>query len=167
YELTKQSAEARSELEKLGGAHLFAVSVKAGEAVELVIEEWTPLMKTVDIRTDGGVRDIGLFLRKKDIAPELAEKLKVIIERHKAAENLEEKIALIDDQLAVYRTRIDEINVQLATLKTVRGAEKLRHHLADKMEEISNKLQASTLELTELKGDLMTERIALQDRLAE
>jgi hypothetical protein len=167
YELTKKSAEARSELEKLGGAHLFSVAVKAGEAVELVIEEWTPLMKTVDIRTDGGVRDIGLFLRQKDIAPDLAEKLKLIIERHKAAENLEEKIALVEDQLVVYRTRIDEINIQLATLKTVRGAEKLRRHLSDKMEEISNKLQASTLELTELKGDLMTERIALQDRLAE
>ena len=167
FQLTKESEKARSKLEKLGGAHLFAVKVKAGEAVELIIEEWSPLMKTVDIRTDGGVRDIGLFLRKKDVEPQLAEKLKLIVDRHRETENLEEKIALVDEQMVVFRQRIDEITVQLATLKTVRGAEKLRSHLIAKMEEISEKLQASTLELTELEGELMTQRIALQDRLAE
>lgn len=39
--------------------------------VELVIEEHTPLMKTVDIRTDVGVRDISLFLTTRQIEPEL------------------------------------------------------------------------------------------------
>jgi hypothetical protein len=69
--------------------------------------------------------------------------------------------------MSVYRRRIDEVNVQLFTLKKVGQAGKLRRHLQQKMEEISDKLQQATMETTQLKGDLMTLRIALQDRLAE
>ena len=69
--------------------------------------------------------------------------------------------------MGVYRTRVDEINVQLVTLRKVPQAARLRAHLAKKMEEISNKLQDSTMQMTDLKGQLMTFRIELQDKLAE
>ncbi len=164
FTLTDASA---AKVEKLGGAHLFSVEVKSGEAVELAIEEWTPMMKTVDIRTDKGIRDVAMFLKKRTIEPALQKQLDAIIASHKATENLQQKIGLLDEQLAVYRARIDEINVQLFSLKKVPQAAKLRGHLAKRMEEISDKLQASTLELSELKGELMTLRIDLQDQLAD
>ena len=167
FELTPVSAQARAELNKLAGAHLFRVDVPAAGAVELVIEEQTPLMKTVDIRTDRGVREIGMFLRSKSLEPVLKGKLQDVIRSHTEASNLGEKISVLEDQMAVYRTRIDEINVQLFTLKKVGQAGKLRRHLQEKMEEISERLQDATMETTQLKGDLMTLRIALQDRLAE
>lgn len=164
FTLTQASA---AKVEKLSGAHLFSVDVPAGEAVELVIEEWTPLMKTVDIRTDQGIRDVSLFLRSGNVDAELKKKLGGVIDSHRDAVNLQEKIDLLADQMRVYRTRIDEINVQLFSLKKVPQAAKLRGHLATKMEEISNKLQNATLETSELKGQLMTLRIDLQDKLAE
>lgn len=167
FELTQQSEKARAELQKLAGAHLFRVEVPASGALELVIEEQTPLMKTVDIRTDRGVREIGMFLRSKSIEPGLKGKLQDVIRSHTEASNLQEKISVLEDQMGVYRTRIDEINVQLFTLKKVGQAGKLRRHLQQKMEEISERLQDATMETTQLKGDLMTLRIALQDRLAE
>jgi Domain of unknown function (DUF4139)/OmpA family len=167
FELTDQSAGARAKLEKLGGAHLFRVDVPASEAVELVIEEWSPLMKTVDIRSERGIRDIGLFLRKKNIEPELKAKLDAIVRQHTETTNIEEKIDVLDEQMQVFRTRVDEINVQLFTLKRVGQAGKLRRHLQDKMREISDKLQSATMAVTELQGDLMTKRIALQDQLAD
>ena len=167
FELTSKSAEESAKVEKFGGAHLFPVTVPAGEAVELVIEEWTPLLKTVDIRTDGGIRDIALFLRKRQLAPELKDKLKTIVDGHTETANLQERIGTLEDQMNVYRTRVDELNVQLATLRKVPQAGKLRAHLGEKMQEISNKLQDGTMELTDLKGKLMTLRISLQDKLAE
>ena len=63
--------------------------------------------------------------------------------------------------------RVDEINIQLVTLRKVPQAARLRRHLAKKMEEISERLQKSTIEMTDLKGQLMTLRIDLQDKLAE
>lgn len=167
FRLTKESRGSRADVAKMGGAHLFRVTVPAGEAVELVIEEWSPLMKTVDIRTDGGIRDIGLFLKKKTVTPELRAKLEGIMKAHRDKENLQEKIRLAEEQLGVYRTRVDELNFQLMSLKKVRQAEKLRRHLTTKMEEISDKLQSLTISVTEQKGELMALRIGLQDRLAD
>jgi len=166
YKLTP-GTKAKLKPEKLGGAHLFALTVKANEAAEVYIEEWTPITKTVDIRTDMGIRDITLYLRKAKISPTLKEQLRDVVKRHSSRTNLQERTVVLGEQMAVYRQRIDEINVQLVTLKKVRQAAKLRRHLAKKMEEISNKLQEATMEMTDLKGQLMTLRIELQDRLAE
>ncbi|MBI4704037.1 MAG: OmpA family protein [Deltaproteobacteria bacterium] len=163
FKLDKNAAE----VERLGGAHLFRVVVPAGEAVELSIEEWTPVLKTVDIRTDGGIKDIALFLRKAKIEPALQGRLDDIIKAHSAMRDLEERIDTLQQQMDVYRTRVDEINFQLVTLRKVPQAERLRSHLAKKMEEISEKLQQATIEMTDLKGQRMTLQIELQDKLAE
>jgi chaperonin cofactor prefoldin len=166
YELRK-STKAKLKIDKLGGAHLFSVSLPAGEAVKVVIEEQTPIMKTVDIRTPRGIGSIELYLKKGKVAPELRTKLEDIVKNYTAIANLQERIAVLDQQMAVYRTRVDEINVQLVTLKKVPQAAKLRRHLASKMEEISDKLQQSTMQMSDLKGQLMTLRIELQDKLAD
>lgn len=166
YELTKDS-KASATLEKLGGAYLFPVTVRPGEALELVIEESKPLLKTVDIHTPDGVGAMALFLKKDRLEPNLGSKLRAIVDRHTESANLQERMEVLADQMSVYRTRIDEINVQLFTLKKVREANKLQHHLAAKMEEISEKLQQATMEMTDLQGRMMTLRIDLQDKLAE
>jgi uncharacterized coiled-coil protein SlyX len=153
--------------EKLAGAYLFPVKVPAGEALELVIEEKTPILKTVDIRTKPGVEAIALYLRAAKLAPALAKQIEALIASHRKSAEVEERIALLEQQMAVYRTRVDEINVQLFTLKKVPQAARLRRHLAKKMEEISHKLQQGTMTLSERKGTLMALRIDLQDKLAE
>jgi len=63
--------------------------------------------------------------------------------------------------------RVDELNVQLVTLRKVAQAQKLSRHLSDKMQEISEKLQQSTMQMSDLKGQQMALRIELQDKLAE
>ena len=79
YKLSKRHNKNGKKVEKLGGAHLFPVDVKAGQAVELIIEEFTPLMKTVDIRTQHGIRSLALFLKKSKIEPQLKEQLDAIV----------------------------------------------------------------------------------------
>ncbi|MBW2525375.1 MAG: DUF4139 domain-containing protein [Deltaproteobacteria bacterium] len=166
YEL-KKSTKAKLKIEKLGGAHLFPVRLPPGQAVKVVIEEQTPIMKTVDIRTPRGIGAIDLYLKKAKIEPELKAKLDDIVKTYTAIAELEERIAVLNQQMAVYRTRVDEINVQLVTLRKVPQAGKLRRHLSTKMEEISDKLQEATMQMTDLKEQLMTRRIALQDKLAD
>ncbi|MBW2459146.1 MAG: hypothetical protein JRI68_31905, partial [Deltaproteobacteria bacterium] len=167
FNLDTKSRAKTAKVAKLGGAHLFPVDVKAGEAVELTIEEWTPLMKTVDIRTARGIKDITLFLKQRHIEPVLQKKLEEIVKSYTATADLQQRIDLLDEQMVVYRRRVDELNVQLVTLRKVPQAARLRQHLAKKMEEISNKLQQATMEMTDLKGQQMTLRIELQDKLAE
>jgi hypothetical protein len=145
YELRKGAFP----IEKLNGAHLFPVTVAPGQAVEVVVEESTPIMKTVDIRTPQGIGAVELYLRKGNIEPELKAKLDDIVKTYQQLGDRAERIA------------------QLVTLKQVNQAQKLSRHLADKMQEISDKLQQTTIQLSDLKGQQMTLRIELQDKLAD
>lgn len=154
--------------EKLRGAHLFPVTVPARSSIEIAIEESQPMTKRVDIHDDGGVKEIGLFLQtSRSIDPELKKKLDEIVQLHRAMHDVRERIDTLRAQMATLRERIDEIHVQLVTLRRVGTAQKLSQNLAKKMEEISDRLQKSTIEVTDLEGKLMTSRITIQDRLAE
>jgi hypothetical protein len=160
--------QGKAHFEKLRGAYLFPITVPARGAIKLEIEETQPLEKTVDINTAAGVETIALFLRKaKKLEPALAKQLDEIVALHKAMVDVSEKISTIESQMATYRERIDEIHAQLVTLRRVTHADKLSRHLAQKMEEISDRLQKSTLQVTDLKGQQMTQRVTLQDKLAE
>ncbi len=160
--------DSKVKVEKLRGAHLFPVTVPARGALELEIEESQPLEKSIDINTDAGVETLALFLKKsKPVAPELQKQLDEIVRLHKHMVDTRERVSTLESQMTTYRERVDEIHAQLVTLRRVTSADKLSRHLAQKMEEISNRLQRATIEVTDLKGQLMTGKVALSDRLAE
>ncbi len=155
-------------VERLGGAYLFAVTVPANDSVQLAIEESTPIAKAIDIRTDEGAAELGLFLRSANqLDPELGSKLLHIVERHRAMVALAERIETIQTQSNVYRERIEEINAQLVSLRRVTQASELSRHLAKKMEEISQRLQKATIDVADLEAKRLTERVAMEDQLAE
>jgi mevalonate pyrophosphate decarboxylase len=157
-----------SGVEKLGGAYLFAVSVPANESVSLSIEESTPMQKSLDIRTEGGISELGLYLHSASkLEPELASKLLHIVERHRAMVALDERLVTIQAQSNVYRERIEEINAQLVSLRRVAQASELSRHLAKKMEEISQRLQKATIDAADLEAKRLTERVAMEDQLSE
>ena len=160
--------DSKVKVEKLRGAHLFPITVPARGALELVIEESQPLDKTIDINTDAGVETLALFLNKqKPVQPELAKQLDEIVRLYKDMVDTREHVATLESQMTTYRERVDEIHAQLVTLRRVNAADKLNRHLAKKMEEISERLQKATIEVSDLKGKLMTGKVALADRLAE
>ncbi|HZO16420.1 MAG TPA: hypothetical protein VFB62_24265, partial [Polyangiaceae bacterium] len=160
-------SKGKTKFEKLGGALLFPVSVRGGETIVLTIEEWTPVKKSIDINQGEGIKAIGLYLKSARLDVALKSGLQEVVRRHTEGADLEQRVELLEEQMGVYRTRIDEINFQLVTLNKVPQADRLKRHLTEKMEEISDKLQAATMEVSELKGRLMTARIELQDKLAE
>ena len=158
----------RKKFEKLRGAYLFPVDVPAKGSLELEIEEEQPFDKAVNINTDAGVKQIALFLEsKKKLQPELERRLDEIVKMHRELRDKQDRIDTVHRQMNDYRARVDEIHVQLVTLRRVPNAQKLSRHLAQKMEEISDRLQKATLEVTDLEGQVLATRVALSDRLAE
>ena len=157
-----------SGVEKLGGAYLFAVNVPANESVKLSIEESTPMQKSLDIRDDDGIKALGLYLHSAaKLEPELAAKLAHIVDRHRAMVELDERLLTLQAQSNVYRERIEEINAQLVSLRRVAQAGELSRHLSKKMEEISQRLQKTTIDAADLQAKRLTERVAMEDQLSE
>ncbi len=157
-----------SGVEKLGGAYLFAVTVPANDSLTLAIDESTPMQKSLDIRSDSGIAALGLYLRSESkLEPELAGKLRHIIERHRTLVELGERLTTLQAQSNVYRERIEEINAQLVSLRRVPQASELSRQLAKKMEEISQRLQKATIDSADLEAKRLTERVAMEDQLAE
>ena len=154
--------------EKLRDAYLFPVTVPAGGTLSLTIEESTPIQKTVDVRSTGGVAELGLYLKTaKNLPDDLKQKLGQVLTMHRELGELDEKLTTISTQIEMYRSRVDELNAQLVTLRKVPQAAELSRNLAKKMSEISDRLQKSTLDAASVEGERLTRRVALEDRLAE
>jgi hypothetical protein len=154
--------------ERLGGTYLFKVKVPAHSALEVSVEEETPTKQTIDLRTPAGIDSVGLYVKSaSSLDPKLREQLDEILKLYREMADAEQKIATLAEQMDEYRARVDEINVQLVTLRKVRTAGELSRHLAKKMQEMSDRLQNATIRSTDLKEEVMTRRIRVQDKLAE
>jgi hypothetical protein len=154
--------------EKLRDAYLFPVKVPANGSAKLAVEEATPIQKTVDIGTAAGVGDLKLYLKSATkLDPDMRLRLEQIVEMHRAMAELEERIRTAGVQTQTYRTRIDELNGQLVSLRRVPQAQVLSRNLAQKMDEISQHLQKLTIHVADLEGQLLAQRVSLEDRLAE
>ena len=126
------------------------------------------MQKTVDIGTAAGIGDLKLYLRSATkLEPETRQRLDQIVEMHRAMSELEERIRTAGLQSQTYRTRIDELNAQLVSLRRVPQAQTLSRNLAQKMDEMSQRLQKLTIFVADLEGQLLAQRVSLEDRLAE
>jgi hypothetical protein len=155
--------------EKFREGYLFRVEVSAGGTAKLRIEEGTPISKTVDIRTSSGIADLKLYLRAAQarLDAETRTRLEQIVDMHRAMMELEERRQTALLQTETYRERIEELNAQLVSLRRVAQAQALSQNLARKMDEISQRLQKLTIQVADFDGQLLAERVKLEDRLAE
>ncbi len=156
-----------SGVEKLSGAYLIPLLVKAGSSQQLRLEEWTPLLKSLDLRTARASATIAAFLSSGAATSPVRQALRTVQKAHAKSANLADRIDTTGKQMAVYRRRVNELNTQLSSLAEVAQAARLRRHLADKMRQISDNLSRSALSLVELKSEQLSARIELQDRIAK
>jgi uncharacterized coiled-coil protein SlyX len=155
-------------VERLAGTHLFRIEVPAKTASSLAVEESQPIRKTVDLRTTRGAQAVGVYLKgATGLSPALREQLTQVLALHREMADVEQRIETLEAQMREYRARVNELNVQLVTLRNVRTARDLSRHLAKKMEEVSERLQKITISVTDLREDLMTRRIRIQDAIAD
>lgn len=156
-------------IEKFRDAYLIPVKIPANASATLKIEEATPIHKSVDIRTELGVAELKLFLRASAarLEPATRAALEQVVDLHRQMAELEEKRQTAQLQSQTYRDRVEELNVQLVSLRKVTQAQVLSRNLAQKMDEISQRLQKLTLQIADIDGQILAQRVTLEDRLAE
>jgi chromosome segregation ATPase len=145
------------------------VKIPANSSATLKLEESTPIKKSVDIRTSAGVAELKLYLTAAAarLEPGTRAALEQVVELHRQMAALQEKRETAELQSQTYRVRIDELNAQLVSLRRVTQAQSLSRNLAQKMDEISQRLQKLTLEVADIDGQILAQRVTLEDRLAE
>lgn len=163
YKLTK----APPSPEKIGDANLFRLEIEAGGRVEVVIEEATPIFRTTDIRSTDGMNMVKLYLNSAAEGP-LKSAVSELIKVQQEIGNYEQQIATMREQMAEYKARMDELHVQLVSLRAVKNPQgNLMQHLEKKLQEVSEKMSKSTIDLVSIQEKLMVAKIRFQDGVAD
>lgn len=158
----------KHKVERLGQDYLIPVEVPARKSAELRVAQLQPADRAIDMRVAVGAASVEAYLKRAQaLGAELRGQLEAVLALYKQMADIEERKATLAEQVAEYRARVDELNMQLVTLRNVKSAGALSAHLAKKMREISERLQAATIKAADLQGELMARRIEMQDQLAE
>lgn len=160
-------SNAPKDSERLGEAHLFRVKVPAKGKIEIAIEEETPVLKTVDLRSAAGIDLIRAFVSSAALEGDIKKRVEAVIALQRDLGTLEERIETARQQQDEYRSRMNELHAQIVTLKAVKTAGPLMRSLEKKLEEVSEKMSKATVDLVGLEEQRMISRIKLQDGIAE
>jgi hypothetical protein len=163
YKLSKAPASQ----ERMGESHLFKIDVPAGTKIEVEIEEETPLFKSTDIRSNVGMEMVRVYLSSAAASGILKEAVTKLLDLQKEMGNLEQRITTMREQMGEYRDRMDELHAQIVTLKAVKSGGPLMQSLEKKMQEVSDRLSKSTIDLVALQEKQMLARIRFQDGVSE
>jgi hypothetical protein len=159
--------EAPEMFERIGDAHLFEVEVPAQGEVTVEILEATPMTRTLDLTSTVALDMMKVYVDSPVATPALQAQLRELLATHRLLMDAQDKLASLALRLADYRQRMDELHGQLLTLQVVKTGGDLMKHLRTKMKEISDRVQASTIEQVDTQEQIMLARIRFQDQLAE
>lgn len=153
--------------EQFGESRLYQVVLAPGETQMLEIEESTPLVRTVDLRTPFGVELVRAWLElgkpNEAVEAQMTKLVKLFDEVNKA----EETIHSLRERADEYRLRMNELQEQLVSLKAVKTSGPLMAHLQQKMREISDKVQQTTIQIVQQQEKQMLARVQFHEGLAE
>lgn len=154
-------------IEQFGEARLFAVEVPAGESRVLSLEEATPLVRTVDLRSQVGVDLVRVYLQTAKADEKVEAAMKRLLGLFDDMAKSELQIAHLRERGEEFRVRMDELEQQIYSLKMVKTGGSLMGHLQQKMKEISEKVQETTLAVVQAQERMMLAKVRFQDELAE
>ena len=170
YKLTHapSMSEGDTKDEHLGGARLFKVEVEPNGKSEVAIEEATPVFRTTDIRTDAGLELVRAYVSHAAVGNgNLKTELEHLIKLNGDMAKVTQQIQTVHEQMNEYRVRMDELHAQLVTLKAVKTAGPLMRHLEKKLEEMSEKLSTSTVDVVGLQEKLMVAKVEFQTGVSD
>jgi uncharacterized coiled-coil protein SlyX len=159
--------DAPDNAERIGGAYIFPVEIAAGKTRTIEIRETTPIVRTMDLRSDETVDLVEAYLTRSSEHAELAARMKPLWALHRQMADHQSAIDTLREQMTSLRARMDELHGQIVTLKAVKSGGQLMRHLKQKLEEISERVQKATIEVVDHQEKLMLARIKFQDGIAE
>jgi hypothetical protein len=161
-----RTSKAPGDPEHVSGADMYRVEVDGYGKQEIVLEDSTPVYKSTDIRDPAGMQLVRVFLTGAAAGP-LKGHVEELVNVQKEIGDDETRIATLRDQMNEYRARMDELHAQIVTLRAVKTAGPLMTSLEKKLQEVSDKLSKSTIDVVALQEKLMLARIKFQDGVAE
>ena len=162
--ITLQSPEV---YERIGDAHLYEIHLKAGETKTVEFAEATPMNRTLDLGSPTTLDMMKVFVQSPHPSPELKKQLEGLLGIHREVVDTTEKIVNLRERAVEYRQRMDELQDQIISLKRVKSAASLQKNLTEKMKDISNRVQQTTIDIVDSQEKLMLAKVRFQDQLAE
>lgn len=153
--------------EKQGEAHLFAVSMEPGEAKTVKISAYTPITRTVDLRSKVGVDLMSDWLQTRKSDDRFSTAVRAILTEHTTMAEHRTRIEGHRAKMAEFRTRKNELSAQVTRLEQTRAGDALRKHLVKKLVDLEKRLQDATMAVVKHQEGLMLSRIRFQDAVAE
>ena len=163
YTLNGEFAKA----ERFGAAYLMPVEIEAHGKAEVDIEESTPITRTTDVRSPEGLALVRAYVSSDLVKGPLKEAVDGIVKEQTELANVEQRIATTREQMAEYRTRMNELHSQIVTLKLVKSAGPMMANLEKKLSETSDRVSRATIQIADLEEQSMIARIKIQDLVAE
>ncbi len=159
--------KAPDSFERIGDAHLFLVDLKPNEVKTIEISEATPMEQTLDLNADVTLGMMRVYIEAADGSPDLKAQLRALLGIHKSLVDLAQEQDSLRRRLGDYKERMDELHAQILTLQAVKTGNDLMTHLKNKMKDISNRVQKTTIDLVDQEEKIMLARVRFQDSLAE
>jgi hypothetical protein len=153
--------------ERIGDAHLYEISLAAGETRTVEFAEATPMTRTLDLGSPTTLDMMKVFVASAHPSPALKKQLGDLLGIHREVVDTGEKIVNLRERAVEYRERMDELHEQILSLKKVKSAASLQKNLTDKMKDISNRVQQTTIDIVDNQEKLMLAKVRFQDQLAE
>ena len=113
------------------------------------------------------MEQVRVYLSAGVVESTLKGSIEELIKMQQDLGNVEQRILTTRDQMQAYRTRMDELHAQVLTLRMVKTGNGLMRTLEKKLQDVSDKLSQSTLDLAALEEKAMLLRIHFQDGVAE
>jgi len=162
-----QLTRAPKTAEQLGEARLFEVLLAANQTRTIEIEEATPMVRTLDLRTPVGIDLVRVYLATPKADKAFGESMEKLLKLHAEMAQHQESIESLRQRGDEYRQRLDELHFQILSLQAVKTKGTLMGHLQTKMKEISQKVQQNTIAVVDHQEKLMVARVRFHDGLAE
>jgi hypothetical protein len=154
-------------IERMRGDVLVPVTVGAGEAKTVVLEESMPITTAIDLRSEPGLRAIAVFLKAHTVAPELKRDLEAILAAQRKVVTLGDTLVSRRAHADALRERVNELSGQLVELRKVGRAQSLSGHLAKRMRTVGDQLDEVSAQVSDLEAQRLEASIALHDLIAE
>ena len=110
-----------------------------------------PSIKTIDLRSPGDMEQVRVYLSSGAVESALKGAHRRAHQDPEDLGNVEQRIVTTREQMQAYRTRMDELHAQIVTLRMVKTGKGLMRNLEKKLQDVSDKLSQSTIDLAGLE----------------
>ncbi len=153
--------------ERYGDDVLVPVVVDGNGHAELTLFETMPLQSTLNLRTTKDLVMVKRYLASGDAPASVAPQLQALVDAHERAQALQEKLHAAEEQVIALRVRTQELRDQLVLLRRSKQAQSLSSHLAKRMRDVSDELDAALVAASELKNERLQAHIQLSTIVAD